>query len=346
MAINISSPNPIRFSDITKEFGQPPGKNLGAFRVSRTVGGLDNLALDNQTSGTSITPLIPQSGPIKFSDFYGTRLNVVVDFYSPNVNNTTRKDARTRYNEINNTGVTVILPTGAIKTKPSGGTGTKIWIHVNQTIGSLKGDRNYVALKTGSWDGTAQIITHVGPAGKLIGSGGNGGPGRTGTGGNGTTGTSALGVQYSTTIINQGLIFGGRGGGGGGGGATALSCGKNQRGCKGGSTIILTGGGGAGGRGFPGGTGGTGENPGTSGTVNLNGSPGGSQSNDGSSAGYPGTSGAGGPIESSGGSGSPGSGGGSGGSRGYAIIVSPGVSIIDYSGNPLEGDQLNGGIVL
>jgi hypothetical protein len=95
-----------------------------------------------------------------------------------------------------------------------------------------------------------------------------------------------------------------------------------------------------------GGTGGTGGNPGTSGTVNLNGSPGGSQSNDGSSAGYPGTSGAGGPIESSGGCGSPGSGGGSGGSRGYAIIVSPGVSIIDYSGNPCEGDQLNGGIVL
>jgi len=336
----------ISFSQISNEFGIPTGKNLGAYRVSRTVGELNNLALDNQTSGNSVTPLIPQSGEIKFSDFYGKRLNIVVNFYSSNINNTTRRNARSRYNESNNAGIVLILPTGATKTKPSGGTGSKIWIHVNRTIGSKKGDRNAVALKTGSWDSTAQVITHIGTGGKIMGAGGNGGNGSTGKGGDAISGTSAIGVQYSTTIINQGLIFGGRGGGGGGGGATFKKCGKNQRGYKGGSTGTLKGGGGAGGRGFPAGDGGTGGNAGTSGSKEQSGSPGEAKSGAGSKAGYSGTSGAGGSIESSGGSGSPGSKGGSGGSRGYAIIVSPGVSVIDYSGNPRNGDQLNNGTVV
>ena len=37
MAINISSPNPIRFSDISNEFGLPTGKNLGAYRRNESV---------------------------------------------------------------------------------------------------------------------------------------------------------------------------------------------------------------------------------------------------------------------------------------------------------------------
>ena len=76
----------ISFSQITNEFGTPPGKNLGAYR-------LDNQEL-NTNEGTvsykealciETIPLdagIPTSGEIKFSDFYGKRLNLIVDFYN------------------------------------------------------------------------------------------------------------------------------------------------------------------------------------------------------------------------------------------------------------------------
>lgn len=322
----------ISFSQISNEFGRPTGKNIGAYRLNggQTVGSLANLPLD---AG------IPVSGQISFGNFYSKRLNIVVDFHSGDTES--RQTARDRYNLDNY--VTVI---GGFKIKPSSGAGSRVITHVNKTIGSAQGNINNVALKTGTWEPNTNLEVQIGPAGRIMGAGGNGGNGSTGGGGDAISGTSALGVQYSTTIINQGLIFGGRGGGGGGGGATFRRCGKNQRGCKGGSTSTLTGGGGAGGRGFPKGDGGTGGNAGTSGTVDSNGSPGEAKSGQGSSAGYSGTSGAGGSIESSGGSGSPGSGGGFGGSRGYAIIVSPGVSVIDYSGNPRDGAQLDGGTVL
>ena len=315
----------ISASQISNEFGLPPGRNLGAYRVSQTVGSLANLPLDTG---------IPQSGSISFSNFYSKRLNIVVDFYSGGT--VTRQTARTRYN---NSNVTVI---GGFKTRPSSGAGSRVITNVNKTIGSAQGNINNVALRTGSWESNTNLEIVVGPAGTIIGAGGNGGTGTTGNGGSGTPGTSALGIQYTTTIINQGLIFGGRGGGGGGGGATFRRCGKNQRGCKGGSTSTLTGGGGAGGQGFPGGTGGTGGNAGSSGTIDSNGSGGAGQFGQGSSAGYSGTSGAGGSIESSGGSGSPGSGGGSGGSRGYAIVISPSASY-SYSGSgTLGGSAVSG----
>ena len=314
----------ISASQISNEFGLPPGRNLGAYRVSQSVGSLANLPLDTG---------IPQSGSISFSNFYSKRLNIVVDFYSGGT--VTRQTARTRYN---NSNVTVI---GGFKTRPSSGAGSRVIINVNKNIGSAQGNINNVALRTGSWESNTNLEIVVGPAGTIIGAGGNGGNGTTGNGRSGTPGTSALGIQYTTTIINQGLIFGGRGGGGGGGGATFRRCGKNQRGCKGGSTSTLTGGGGAGGQGFPGGTGGTGGNAGSSGTIDSNGSGGAGQFGQGSSAGFSGTSGAGGAIEQSGGSGNAGS-GGAGGSRGYAIIVSPGASA-PYSGSgTLDGSTVTG----
>ena len=324
MALQASGP--ISFSQIANEFGLSPGRNLGAYRISQSVGTLSNLPLD---SG------IPQSGSISFSNFYGKRLNMVTDLFSI-PQNSSRRVARNRYN--NN----FVIVIGGFRSRPSSSSGTKVYINVNQRIGSQKGNIFNVALRTGYWDSNTELIMVVGPNGSLMGAGGDGGTGTTGNGTSGTPGTSALGIQYTTTIINQGLIFGGRGGGGGGGGATFRRCGKNQRGCKGGSTSTLTGGGGAGGQGFPGGTGGTGGNAGSSGTIDSNGSGGAGQFGQGSSAGYSGTSGAGGSIESSGGSGSPGSGGGAGGSRGYAIIVSPGASA-PYSGSgTLDGSTVTG----
>ena len=70
MALQASGP--ISFSQIANEFGTPPGKNLGAYRVSQTVGTLSSLPLDTG---------VPQSGTINFSDFYSKKLNVVVGFY-------------------------------------------------------------------------------------------------------------------------------------------------------------------------------------------------------------------------------------------------------------------------
>ena len=63
----------IRFSDITNEFGTPPNRNIGAYRVSESFSGLTNMPLDDG---------IPQSGRINFSDFYNKKLNMVVDCFS------------------------------------------------------------------------------------------------------------------------------------------------------------------------------------------------------------------------------------------------------------------------
>ena len=321
MALQASGP--ISFSQIANEFGTPPGKNLGAYRVSQSVGSLSGLPLDTG---------IPQSGPIGFGSFYGKRLNMVTDLFSI-PQNSSRRVARNRYN--NN----FVIVIGGFRSRPSSSSGTKVYINVNQRIGSQKGNIFNVALQTGSWNSNTELIMVVGPNGSLMGAGGDGGTGTTSNGTSGTPGTSGLGIQYTATIINQGLIFGGRGGGGGGGGGVFKRCGRNKRGCKGGQTFSLRGGGGAGGRGFPAGGGGGGGNAGSSGTIDSNGSGGAGQFGQGSSAGYSGTSGAGGSIESSGGSGSPGSGGGAGGSRGYAIIVSPGASA-PYSGSGTLGGSI------
>ena len=43
-----ASGSPLSFSEISTEFGLPPGKNLGAYRVSETIGTLSNLPLDTE----------------------------------------------------------------------------------------------------------------------------------------------------------------------------------------------------------------------------------------------------------------------------------------------------------
>ena len=66
--------NPLSYTEIAAEFGNPTGNKLGNYRVSESYGELSGLPLD---SG------IPQgNSAIKFSDFYGKRANIVVDLYS------------------------------------------------------------------------------------------------------------------------------------------------------------------------------------------------------------------------------------------------------------------------
>jgi hypothetical protein len=209
-----SSGSSLRFSEISQEFGIPPGKNLGAYRVSQTVGSLNNLALDNQSNASGIiTALIPQSGTIKFSDFYGKKLNVVVDLHSiPDYS--VRQTARSRYD---NNNVTVV---GNYKSKPSSGENVRVIINVNKIIGSSKNAITDVAVRTGNWEANTQLELEIGPSGALYGAGGNGGKGADSAvspASSGTFGTSALGIDYPTNVRNKGYIQSGGGGGGGGG---------------------------------------------------------------------------------------------------------------------------------
>lgn len=238
----------ISFGQIETEFGQNSTRSLGSYRISdgqiRDGGGasiFDDLPLD---AG------IPQSGTISLGNFYSKQLNVFVDCYSGDTEY--RINARTRYN--NDTNGTKVKVIGGFRKKPTSTKGTKVFIHVNKKLGSKKGDKKYVALRTGSgWDNGTTLSVDVGSSGAIYGAGGNGGKGRVCDGGRkGENGTSALGIEYSGATINVysgGKIQAGYGGGGGGGG------GYNNP-DKSTEDHASSGGGGGGGAGLPAGDGG------------------------------------------------------------------------------------------
>lgn len=361
----------ISFSQISNEFGLPSGRNLGAYRINQSVGTLSNLPLDNG---------IPQSGDIRFSDFRGKRLNIVVDFHSIE-NDTTRRDAKNRYD---NNGVTVI---GGFRSRPGSSSGTKVYINVNRRIGSDKGGRNNVALRTGSWDSDTQLITIIGPSGSLMGAGGDGGNGgsfgatisrynpnngQSGTAfaigniaaGQGGQGSSALGIQHPTTVINQGVIRAGRGGGGGGGSGSGVDFHDTQDCSNRRTSPLVGGGGGAGGSGLPAGDGGkfgnylsrlanksrgstTMPTSGTSASATVDGQGGSGgvvvpQDFDKCSRKIA-SSGSGGTAESDGGNGDNAyTSRGLGGNRGYGVIISSSGSLVggSISGNAADGDTV------
>ena len=216
----LQSSGQISFSNIVNEFGQPPGKNLGAYRVRQSVGALSNLGLDNNDS---LNATIPQSGTIKFSDFYGKKLNIIVNYHTGG----TETQPQNGYQRYQANNVTVI---GGFKGRPSDPNGKKVYIHVNKKIiNRTSDDQTRCALKTGqSWNG-AELRVDVGGSGKIFGAGGKGGRGHEGgrsdgKGGKGGDGNSALGLTYSArvNIMSGGAICGGGGGGGGGGGARQL----------------------------------------------------------------------------------------------------------------------------
>ncbi len=252
----LQSSGSISFSNIRTEFGEPPNNNLGAYRITDTVGEL-TLPLDGG---------IPTSGTIRFSDFYGKKLNVIV-FLSGN-----RVNARSNYNS--NSGVRVV---GEYKIRPSSVSGIKVWIHTNGDIGSNANTDNppsttYCSLLTGSWGSDTELILDIGSNARVLGSGGNGGKGGNATtagqsaggnvnitsGRNGKNGTSAIGVQHVPIVLNnRGIIRSGAGGGGGGGAGFGKDRDSNvfneTRGLQ---TTGRSGSGGGGGRGFPAGQGG------------------------------------------------------------------------------------------
>ena len=249
---------------IANEYGYTasPQTKLGDYRTlangsnyPQSIGALSFSSIDG---GGSVAT---GSNQIKLSQFRGTQLQQVVNFWSSSSGGF-RLNAKSRYNNNgmigSNNEVAVV---GGYRTRPSNSSGTKVHIHVNQAIGSERFDPDHCALRTGSWDGSTTLQVDVGGSGRIQGAGGFGGDGGNGAndGQNGGSGTSGLGVEYSPTQVNitsGGIISGGFGGGGGGGGAHDHDH-KSER--------TASGSGGGGGAGLPVGQGGTGPNNGTNG---------------------------------------------------------------------------------
>ena len=330
----LQSSGQITFGNISNEFGLPPGNNLGGYRVSENHGSLSNLPLDNT---------IPQSGEIRFSDFYSRRLNVVVDCYSGGTE--TRANARSKYN---GNQVNVI---GGFRGKPSNPSGIKVIVNVNKSFQSQKdNNQNVVALRTGEYGSNCLLRVDVGGSGYIGGAGGNGGNGNSGDGSPGQNGNSGLGIDHessdgTTVISNSGTISAGFGGGGGGGGAYDYD--KN-------SSRSAGGGGGGGGAGFPAGSGGSatgsGGGGGGNGGLNSGGAGGEGRNNDGEAvAGDGGNGGSNGGGPGAGGEGNGGEGsesnGGSAGGNGAAIRrESGGITISVVNNGTIRGSTSATGV--
>jgi len=307
----------IKYSEIIAEFGTPNSGGLGEFRLSENVGTLTNLPLDTG---------VPQSGQIKFSDFYSKRLNQVVDLHSIG-NSTTRQNAKDRWNNGN---VHIVGSTKTGKTQPPDTVEDRVIINVNATISSVKGTQTHCALRTGNWDTNTTLEIEIGTSGKLYGSGGDGGSGGSANetdGTDGQTGSSALGIEYPCTVNNLGVIQSGYGGGGGGGGNTRTTGGGKKSGA---TTNGSSGGGGGGGAGSPAGVGGDVQTPLSAG---------------GGSAGSAGAAGSLSNLVS--GAGTGGAGGSEAGTGGNASAVNNSATKADNGGVHLDenGDQqsANGG---
>ena len=324
----------IKYSEIIAEFGTPISGGLGEFRLSENVGTLTNLPLDTG---------VPQSGQIKFSDFYSKKLNHVVDLHSIG-NNTSRQNAKDRWNNGN---VHIVGSSKTGKSKPPNTVDDRVIINVNATIRSVKGTQTHCALRTGNWDSGTTLEIEIGTSGRLYGSGGDGGSGGSANetaGTDGQTGSSALGIQYPCTINNLGVIQSGYGGGGGGGGNTRTTGGgKKSPAITNGSS----GGGGGGGAGLPAGNAG-----GVSAPLQVGGGSAGSAGQPGSLSGQA-TGGLGGTEAAAGGDSSPvnnsatkadngatadgAASPGTGGDNGFAIITNQGSAPSLTGGGTITG---------
>ena len=257
----LQSSGPISTTDIANEFGYSLGSTNG-MRIGDYRG--QNFTNSNDPPNTVRIPTsedVPTSGQVKFSDFYGGRLTLVVDYFSEAAE-IKPEDAYERFEDQ----VQKTVVSGFKQIKSDNTAGKRVVILVNKDIGSDKTTTDSCALKTGTgWNGDTVMQVLVGPEGEILGAGGNGGNNGTGafsgrryTGrgaGAGSPGSSGLGVQFEgvggtkVTVQPGGRIAGGAGGGGGGGGAFVED---EERGR--GTTARSDGGYGGGGAGYPAGT--------------------------------------------------------------------------------------------
>ena len=221
-----SSGNSLSFSEIRAEFGN--GDNsIGQYRRddsrfgNKDLGDLEDLPLD---AG------VPTSGAIKFSDFYGKQLNVVIDCHRTG-NNTFNHDAYA--DRFLNGDYDIVGNFKSSITKSQWQGGKKVIIHINKEFGSAGATEvDHVAFRTGNyndnvsqngWPNDTTLTLDVGDEGLVGGRGGNGGnagneedPGE--NGGNGTSGMR-IPSGFQDEISGESRIFGGGGGGGSGSGS-------------------------------------------------------------------------------------------------------------------------------
>lgn len=251
-----NSGNPLSYSEIRAEFGNPSENKLGNYRVSQTIGALSNLPLDTG---------VPQSGPISFSDFYSKQANLVMDMHTVG-NEEYDFDVYDNVYEANKYTVVGNTDKNTVPKAEWQG-GKKVIIHINKEYGSKNAtSSNDVAVKTGNinddaaaegWPTATTFAINVGPQGRVQGKGGAGayGGNEEAAGANGGSGTSAMklvsGMQNVVTIQSGGIIAGGGGGGGSGSGSE-----QNDRFLFFSDYNSAGGGGGGGGAGIPAGSGG------------------------------------------------------------------------------------------
>ena len=278
--MTLQSSGEISLKNIANEFGYTESNGtttkLGSYRTTNgqgnfpvSFGALQFNSIDARTGGSVPTG----SSQIAFSDFYGTKLHTIVNFYSGSTEN--RKVAKDKYNSGDSSKVQTV---GNYRTPPSDSADTKVHIHVNKSIGSETSNIKHCALRTGLWDATTDLQVDVGGSGRISGAGGKGGKGSTGSGSGfaGGDGSSGLGIQYDGTIVtvaSGGFIQAGFAGGGGGGGGYDTDKEADR---------TASGGGGGGGAGIPAGEGGA---AGTGGTQGANGGAGEDANNIGGGAG-------------------------------------------------------------
>ena len=342
--MTLPSSGPLSFSQIEAEFGSNGNRGMGRYRA-------DSIHFTNKTASDigritegGYLPLdtgIPKTGTIKFSDFRGKSLNVVVNCWDADGETIDAKSDRWDSNNV--------MVVGGYRGKKE--SGSKIIIHINKTFKSVNSTTaNTCALKTGNWSGIVGMTVDLGDEARLYGAGGHGGAGADGgnePGEPGQPGNSGLGIQVNNTIVNVksgAQIWNGYGGGGGGGSARDEDPGADR---------TAGGGGGGGGAGFPGGNGGeggtktglwgnasnvAGGNGGNGDTPagSEEGGSGGSESNNGNGEAVGGSGGRGGDEENAPGVGedsNKGAEGGAAGGNGAAIRRNSGITVtINNSG--------------
>ena len=270
MALQASGP--IKYSEIEAEFGRSTVGStwgLGNYRMDNASGfGGMIVPLDTDCGASSNLDMPTGTSPISFSNFYNSRLNIAVDYYTANENRPV--DAVTRFGDPSKRKIV-----GGFIGFPADTSSSKVAIVVNKqisgkSVGVDGASVNECSLRTGSgWIAGTKVSVQVGSSGRIYGAGGDGGAGGNvadninsstapngltynQVGANGENGTSAVGVQYDNTIIkvrSGGKIVSGFGGGGGGAAAFEGDPGP-ERGSAGG--------GGGGGAGSPAGGGGAG----------------------------------------------------------------------------------------
>lgn len=336
-----SSPNRISADLIQNEFGRKSSENwkISDYRRSVQIGGVVWPLDEGIPTGSNDT--------IRFSDFHGKQHNIVIV-----MSGGTGRRKRILSDK------TSIDSTGFRSTNSSVRRTSKNIVYIDRIIGSSKGPRETVALRTqtnNAWfngpPNGAKVLIIVSPNGGLYGAGGNGGDGGpyNRDGENGENGTSALGLEIeveSVSVEPGGIIVGGGGGGAGGGGGRETSK-KNRK---------AGGGGGGGGAGFPFGVRGRGgemnnpddgevrlSEPGEDATLISGGSGGEGGDNDGEA--YGGGGGGGGSLNPNGspGTGNDGEGGATGGEDGSSSSGDGGDGGDGDGSNSDNGGESDGG---